>query len=77
MSSTTHARSKALAGVCLLVTQAEEGGHISVPVASLRVALDGVDVEGLAHPRPCQVGNVGHRFSVHDSCVRAPTNSTF
>ncbi len=60
MSTTTYARSRALADVCALVTQAEAQGQISIPVAALRVALDPVEVEHLAAPgdwdRVCNVG---------------------
>jgi len=61
MSSTTHARGAALAKVCALTLDAEKQGCISVPVAALRVALDAVDVEGLANPRPAPVCNIGSR----------------
>ncbi len=60
MSTTTHARSAALAGVCRLVTAARRHGQRSVELSELELALDGVDVEGLARPRPItRVCNVG------------------
>ena len=65
MSETTKAQSRALANVCRLVVAAWRHGQPSVDVAELAAALDPVDVEGLADPRPCNpVRNVGQGFDV-------------
>ena len=65
MSEITKAQSRALANVCRLVVAAWRLGQPSVDVAELAAALDPVDVEGLADPRPCNpVRNVGQGFDV-------------
>jgi hypothetical protein len=63
MSAITKARGSALGKVCRLVVAAERHGEQSITVAELQLALDGVDVEGLAVPRPCVVRNVGDEFT--------------
>lgn len=40
-----------LARVCKLLVEAEATGAISVPTAAVRIALDGVDIDGYAQPR--------------------------
>jgi hypothetical protein len=64
MSAITKARSAALGRVCRLVVAAERHDEDSITVAELRLALEGVDVGGLAVPRPCVVGNVGRPFNI-------------
>jgi hypothetical protein len=71
MSATTKARAAALAGVCRLVVAAERHGEASISVAELRLALEGVDVGGLANPRPCVVRNADRGFEI--VCVTSRT----
>jgi hypothetical protein len=71
MSATTKARAAALAGVCRLVVAAERHGEASISVAELSLALEGVDVEGLAVPRSCVVRNASGPFEI--VCVTSRT----
>ena len=64
MSATTKARSQALARVARLMRAADRHEQHTITVDELRVALEGVDVEGLAEPRPCVVSNCAGAFDL-------------
>ena len=61
MSETTKAQSRALARVCRMLLAAKRHGQTTIDVGEVEAALDEVDVQGLANPRPCSpVCNIGH-----------------
>ena len=65
MSETTKDRSRALATVCRLLLAAKRHGQTTIDVGELEAALDEVDVQGLANPRPCSpVCNIAHVSSL-------------
>lgn len=67
MSKVVAVRSRALAGVCRLVTAAERHEQETISVAELRAVLADVDVDGLASPRPMAVvRNVGRPMTVSE-----------
>jgi hypothetical protein len=67
MPNTTHRRSAALGKVARLLLAAERHGQAMVDADALRLALEDLDIEGLATPRPAQVGGVGRRISVEQA----------
>ena len=52
MSKTTHARGAALARVARLYTAARRHGETHLTTDDIGLALEGVDVEALAWPKP-------------------------
>ena len=65
MSEITKAQSRSLARLCRMLLAAKRHGQTTIDVGEVEAALDEVDVEGLANPRPCSpVCNIGQGFDV-------------
>ena len=63
MSAITHRRSAALATICRLVVAAKRHGQASISREELELALEDVDVDGLAEPRRETVSSIGRSIA--------------